>query len=225
MSVAISSKLRRSSFMAATLLLFTVASRAGDLSLRVFSYEQSQAPLGLPGVSVTITGNTRKEQATDINGVAVFRGLPSGIYRVKASLAGLGDDSADVCIGNDTRQLDMVLRWPPHYSGVFVDAPASTSGELRGTIVGSAGAGIRRARIEVSAPPGKPRFATRSDRLGRFALRDLPYDRYVLRVSHGGYLVRTVVVVHGYRRSDIGTVQLQASCSARAARVTPPPPP
>jgi hypothetical protein len=33
MSVAISSKLRRSSFMAATLLLFTVASRAGDLSV------------------------------------------------------------------------------------------------------------------------------------------------------------------------------------------------
>jgi hypothetical protein len=161
----------------------------------------------MPGVEVS---HKSAKTITDSTGAFRLSPVPLGRVPVRFSREGIVIGAMTALVSSDTSD------------GVFVDAPAEPvePSMLYGTVVDSAGQPIRDATVEAVTVLRE----TRTDSLGRFAFRNLPSRRHILRIRRVGYTpsyaaadlttgesARIRVVVRQYAGQNLGLVVVRAA--------------
>jgi hypothetical protein len=165
--------------------------------------------LGRPMVGVEVSHKGGKT-ITDSTGMFRLSPVPLGRLPVRFIRDGIVIGSMTALVTADTT------------NGVFVDEPPEPvePSMLYGTVVDSAGAPIRDATVEAVTVFKE----TRTDSLGRFAFRNLPNRRHILRIRRVGYApsyaaadlvsgnsARIRVVVRQYAGQNLGLVVVRAT--------------
>lgn len=149
----------------------------------------------LEGVRVEITGRSKIEQVTGLNGGASFTNLPAGDYWLRTDLLGIsaGEQCFHVSETPGRRAKRMIeYTWgdEPYgtrqASGVILDSRPGTGGNAIWNVTHPVRVPIVHAKLNLVSPITGKSFHAESNSDGTFSFEQTPEGVYVLHVERGG---------------------------------------